>query len=132
MPTYLGWTVITMPTDPWPASMEFATNSLVAANTNPFTGQQQIQDWNAAYMEASVSLPPLTQTQAASWVAFLKACKGVTNVFQFPAGLAAAFPESLTSDGTAQRYWRLKTNQARWSLRQAAIYGITFEIREAT
>src|SRR4051794_28311310 len=108
MPTYNGWTVVTMPTTPWPAGVEFATNSIVATSTNPFNGQQQIQDFNAAYMEGSISLPPLTQAQAALWIAFLESCKGTACVFQFPSAFAAAFPETLTSDGTAQRYWRLK------------------------
>jgi len=132
MSTYNGWTIVTMPSTPWPAGVEFATNDIVASSTNPFTGAQQIQDWNARYMEGSISMQPLTQAQAADWVAFLKSCRGTKNVFQFPAGLAAAFPESFTSDGTAQRYWRLKTNQTRWSIKRASIYGITFEIREAT
>jgi hypothetical protein len=132
MPTYNGWTIVTMPTTPWPAGIEVATNALVAANTNPFTAQQQFQDWNATFDELSVSLPPLTQTQAASWITFLRSCRGPMRVFQFPAGLAAAFPESLTSDGSTQRYWRLKSTQSKWSVKLAAIFGITFEVREAT
>lgn len=130
--TYNGWPVVIMPSTPWPAGAEFAQNALVAANTNPFTGQQQTQDWQASYMEGSMSLPPMLQSQATAWVTFLKSCNGIASVFQFPAAFAANYPESLTSDGTNQRWWRLKANQNKWSIRKASIYGISFEIREAT
>jgi hypothetical protein len=129
--TYNGWPIVVMPSTPWPQGVEFATNSIVAANTNPFTGQQQTQDWQATFMEGSISLPPMKQTAATAWVTFLKQCNGVASVFQFPAALAAQYPETLTSDGTNQRWWRLKTNQSKWSIKIASIYGISFEIREA-
>jgi len=130
--TYHGWPVVTMPTAPWPSGAEFATNSIVAVNTNPFTGTQQTQDWQGTYAEGSITLPAMIQSDAQAWIAFLKACNGTASVFQFPPAWAAAFPESFTSDGTSQRWWRLKPNQARWSIKIAGIYGISFEIREAT
>ena len=132
MPTYNGWPVITMPDTPWPARLEFATNHILAVSTNPFTGQQQTFDYNSDYMEGSIAMPNMQQEVAAPWITFLKALKGTLGVFQFPAGLAAQYPESFTSDGTAQRYWRLKTNQGRWSIKIGSVYMITFEIREAT
>lgn len=121
-----------MPTSPWPRSVEFRRFHLAAANTNPFTGQQQIQDWANEYMEASISYASLTQAQATAIIAFLKSCNGIVNVFQFPSALAAKYPESFTSDGTAQRYWRLKSNQTDWAIKVGSIYSVTFEIREAT
>ena len=132
MSLYNGWTVVTMPDTPAPAAIEFARNDLVAANTNPFSGQQQVQDWQASYMEASVLMPPMPKAQAQTWIAFLVALHGMANVFTFPTALVASYPESLTTNGTTNRYWRLKSNQAKWSLKRASMYGITFEIREAT
>jgi hypothetical protein len=126
-----GSLITSMPTAPWPKSIEYRGSHLAAANTNPWTAQQQIQDWAADYAQMSVSYAALTQTQATAFIAFLKACNGIVNVFQFPAGLAAKYPESFTSDGTAQRYWRLKTNETGWSIKAGSVYSVTFEIREA-
>jgi hypothetical protein len=125
-----------MPTAPIaPASLEFTENAVVGETTGTFTAQQQIYDWNANYMEASVSLPSMTQTQAngtAGWVAFFKACKGTACVFTFPPALCVSFPEELTTDGTTARYWRLKGSSVKWSIKAGKIYGVTFECREAT
>lgn len=133
MATYLGWDIITMPSTPSaPASIEFSVIDIVAMSKSPFTGQQQIQDWNASYMEASVSLPPLTDSQAQDWLTFFFALKGVANVFQFTTAFAAAYPKSLkTGSPLAQRYWRLKSNLRKWSIGEARVYGIQFECAEA-
>ncbi len=127
MSTYLGWDVITIPSSPSaPASIEFSQIDIVAISTSGFTGQQQVQDWQASYMEANVSLPALTDEQAQDWIQFLRDLKGVANVFQFTAEFATAYPASI---GT--RYWRLKSNQRKWSVSEARLYGVQFEIREA-
>lgn len=133
MPTYLGVDVITMPSTPAsPASIEFSVVDIVALSKSPFTGQQQVQDWNANYMKASVSLPPLTDAQAQDWIAFLVALKGVKNVFQFGSAFAAAYPASLkTGSPLSQRYWRLESNERKWSISEARVYGVQFNIIEA-
>ena len=128
-----GGALVTMPSSPWPKSLEIQSVHLAAANTNPFTGQQQTQDWGGDYMELSVSMASMSKTTAQIWITFLKSCAGIVNVFQFPSAIAAAFPESLTTDGTTQRYWRLKANEIKWSIKPGQVYtGLTFEIREAT
>ena len=127
-----GGSLITMPTAPLPKSLEVKSTHLAAANTNPFTGGQQIQDWQADVQELSVSIAPMNQTVADNWITFLKALSGIVNVFQFPAAVAAAFPESLTSDGTTQYYWRLKANSISWMIEPGKIYkSLTFECRVA-
>ena len=127
-----GGSLVTMPTAPWPKSLEIRSTHLAAANTSPFTGQQQTQDWSADVQEVSVSLATLSQAVADNWITFLKSCEGIVNVFQFPAAVAAAFPESLTSDGTTQYYWRLKSNTISWLIDPGKIYkSLTFEIRVA-
>ena len=128
-----GGAQITIPADPpAPASMEFRKVRIAAVAENPFTGQQQVQDWQAEYMAGSVSLPPLTRAQAADWVAFLEDLQGVVNVFQFGAAFAAAYPETLMAGSPpAQRYWRLKSNESSWRVEADRYTRITFEVREA-
>lgn len=82
MPTALGWTLITMPTTPPPASIEFSAVEAVAASTSPFTGQQQIQSWQAGWLEATVKMPSLAFVNGPVWKAFLMAAQGTANVFQ--------------------------------------------------
>lgn len=126
MATYNGWEIIDIPLyPPAPASIDFNQVTFAAANVSPFTGQQQVQDWNATLMEVSVSMPPMTQANAVAWVAFLRALKGVVNVFQFTSAFMAAYPE------LGSRYWRLKSNTAGWTVANTRLYGVTFEIREA-
>lgn len=83
MPSFNGWNIIAMPSSPAPRSIEWSMQDVVAVNTNPFTGGQQVQDWQAAWLEASITLPPLTNDQAVQWIAFLMQCQGMANVFQF-------------------------------------------------
>lgn len=86
-----GLDLIAMPASPAaPASMEFTAQDTVAASVSPFTGQEQIQDWQASFIEASVSLPPLTHVQAQAWIAFLLALRGRANVFQLGDPLAVS------------------------------------------
>ena len=89
MATALGWTLVTLPNEPAaPATVDFSAYDMIAASTNPFTGQQQFYDWGAAVLEASVSMPPLTHVQAQNWIAFMLSLKGTANVFQFGDPLA--------------------------------------------
>jgi hypothetical protein len=127
MPTSSDWEVITIPSyPPAPASIEFSVIDIVALSRSPFTGQQQVQDWQATYMEAKVSLPPLTDARAQPWIAFLFGLKGMAKVFQFTPEFAAAYPASI-----GDRFWRLKSNQRMWSISEQRVYGISFEIIEA-
>ena len=89
MATFNGWTIVTLPSDPpAPASIEFTLQDLVGTVDNPFTGQQQFQDWQASFIEWSVSMPPLTRVQAPAWIAFLMSTRGSLNVFQMGDPLA--------------------------------------------
>ena len=86
-----GLDLIAMPTTPSaPATVEYTALDTVAASVSPFTGQEQIQDWQASYIEASVSMPALTHPQAQEWIAFLMALRGRAKVFQLGDPLAVA------------------------------------------
>ena len=126
MPTYLGWNVITIPAyPPAPASFEVNEMNIIGLSTSPFTGQQQVYDWNAEWTEASVTMPAMPFDVAQPWVTFLKDLKGAKCVFQFSTSFGAAYPEIGT------RYWRLKSNARRWSVTRDRVYSIQFDIREA-
>jgi hypothetical protein len=116
-----------MPDAPSVQDIQFKLTRIVGSTTSPFTGQQQIQDWQNQWMEAALNLPPMTSLEAASWIAFLVACNGMANVFQLPAALAALVPTGTVPGG----YWRLKSNENKFSITIAFLYGFNFEIREA-
>lgn len=127
MPLFNGWNIVVIPTvPPAPQSIEFDQFDFVASTSSPFTGQQQIQDWNANNMGLRVNLPPLIYSTAQTWVAFLRSLKGIAGVFQFTPAFMAAYPNDL---GT--RYWRLKSNQRKWVISKDRVYLISFECREA-
>lgn len=117
-----------MPSSPAPKSVEFSANSIVAISNNPFTGQQQIQDWQASFLECQVTMPPMLATDAAAWVTFLLACKGPACVFQIANSTFASLVPAGTVPGT---YWRLKSTVNKWSVNEAILYGLQFEMREA-
>lgn len=91
MPTFNGWTILNPPSVPAspgsstpaaPSQLEYIFVDLVAANENPFTGQQQVQSWGAGWMEWGVTLPALHITAAVQWAAWLASLQGQTNIFQ--------------------------------------------------
>lgn len=91
MPTFNGWNVISLPTVPAaPSTVDFTATDIVAMSISPFTGQQQVQDWQQGWLEASVSYPPLTHVQAQAWIAFMMGLRGQANVFQIGDPLAVA------------------------------------------
>jgi hypothetical protein len=91
VPTFNGWNIISLPTIPAaPATIDFTATDIVAMSISPFTGQQQVQDWQQGWLEASVSYPPLTHVQAQAWIAFLMGLRGQANVFQLGDPLAIA------------------------------------------
>lgn len=129
MSTFNGWTVVSMPTTgPSPKSIEMTYQSTVGVATNPFTGQQQIQNWQANWLEMNVTMPPMTETQAANWVNFLISLNGVANVFQIT---DSTWLSLIPSAADVNGYWRLKTNPAKWSINDGVVYGFQFDLREA-
>jgi hypothetical protein len=83
--------MISMPTyPPAPRTVDWILNDVVASVISPFSGQQQIQDWQAGWVEASVSMPPMTHANAQAWAAFFMACRGMANTFMFGDPLAVA------------------------------------------
>lgn len=128
MPTFMGWTEVTIPSNPpAPQSIEISVVNIVSGNTSPFTGQQQIYDWQANYLEARVNMPPMPFAVFQNWSTFLKALDGIANVFQFTSAFQAAYPGDIGSGV----FWRLKSNTVSWAIGQNHIYTLSFEIRQA-
>jgi hypothetical protein len=109
--------------------MEFTQVDPVAMTVSPFTGQQQIVNWNSTWMEASVTMPPMVTSDAQNWVAFLRNLKGTAGCFQFSAAFVAAYPwllnPNLISGGI---YWALKAPARKWSLTHQRVFGFQFDI----
>ena len=124
MPTYEGRNIVVIPASPpAPAHIEITQVDATAMNRSPFTGQQQVQNWGATWMEAVVTMPTLTYSQAQLWISFLRQLNGQACVFQFTAAFVAAYPE--IGSGT---YWCLKSPGRKWSLNPGKLYGMSFEI----
>lgn len=84
MSTFNGWNIIPLPTFPVaPKSIEWQLADTVASSRSPFSLQQQIYNWNASLLKASVSYQPMYDSQARPWMAFLAACQGTASIFQF-------------------------------------------------
>jgi len=99
-------------------------------SVSPFNGAQQTQDWGGRHMSFTVSLPPMNSTNGLAWVNALLALVGPLGVFQFPSGWASF--TGWTLPYTASGYWRLTPGQPTdWSVSEANIYGLSFQIEEA-
>ena len=129
MASFNSWPVISMPATPAPKTIEASFESVVGVSTNPFSGQQQVYDWGANWMELKISMPPMEGViNGPAWVNFLISCNGMSAVFQIAnTTWIGLIPASANVNG----YWRLKTNSAQWSINDGVIYGMVFEIREA-
>lgn len=75
--------LVSVPTSPGFQQVDFNIMDAVALSTSPFTGQTQAQQWPGAdSWVGTLTLPPLTQSQADDWIAFLMECRGMANAFQ--------------------------------------------------
>ena len=113
-PFTIAGTPLQMPAVPAaPQTVEWMMNTVAAKSISPFTGQQQIQDWQADWLEATLSYPPMDHKTAQAWFAFLMKCRGPVATFLFGDPLAAD-PQGTADgtplvDGTAQTGFRLHT-----------------------
>lgn len=79
--TFNGITVVSTPAYPAAKSLDFTLTDYVAAASNAFSGQQQVNDWQASLLAMSVQLPPMRREYGADWSAFLMQCRGMANAF---------------------------------------------------
>jgi hypothetical protein len=76
-------TLVALPPSSCFASVEFSFSDAVAIVSSPYTGQTQAQQWPGADMwSGTVTLPPLTQVQADTWISALMECRGMALAIQ--------------------------------------------------
>lgn len=108
-------------------SLDVSIVSITAANTSPFTGQQQVYDWQSQFLEYRVNMPPMPYAQFQNWTAFLKSLNGQANVFAFGSTLTAAYPNDFPSGA----YWRLIENTVKYTINENHLYSLSFDVRQA-
>ena len=87
-------TTITMPTSPNFVSASFGLKSNTQTHISPITGKIQVLELTGAKWYATYTLPPLTQSEAGVWLAFLTKLRGQANSF------FAFDPAKKTAQGT--------------------------------
>jgi hypothetical protein len=128
MPTFNGWTIVTIPSyPPAPQSIQPSLVYIASVNVSPFSGERQVYDWQADWPEFRVNMPPMSIPVFQNWIAFLKNLKGITCVFQFTTAFGAAYPNDIPSGA----YFCLKENTVTYSLNQNRSYSLSFEVRQA-
>jgi hypothetical protein len=112
MSTFNGWPVVTMPSSPAPATMEFTGQDVVAVVPSVFTGQVQVQNWRASWLEAVIQMPPMRDATARGWIAWLLSTQGMAACFmmgdplgQKPIGSGAG---AITVSGAGQTGYSLQ------------------------
>lgn len=111
MSSFNGWPLYTLPTFPGvPRSVEWNIRNLVGESTSPFSGQQQIYDWSASWLEGAVTYQKMKDAQFRAFSAFLKSLHGIAGVFSF-ADPTRANPRgsggSITVSGSGQTGYTL-------------------------
>jgi hypothetical protein len=115
--TFNGLNVISTPASPAPSSLVFTNTDFSAPANNPFSGSQQIVDWQASMLSASVQLPPMSSDGGGDdWSAFLMECRGMVNAFligdptkKTPRGSMLVTGAAPLVDGASQQGYQLKT-----------------------
>lgn len=72
---------LTPPASPGYRSRELQGMTRVGMVQSPFTGQQQVQPWQAQWLQFTFSLPVMTDAQAGAWTAFFMALNGREGTF---------------------------------------------------
>lgn len=76
--------LLTIPASPpAPASVIWNIDNFVGVSRSPYGPPTQVFDWQQAKLEASVTMPLMTDAQAEIWSAFLMSCRGPVNTFLY-------------------------------------------------
>jgi hypothetical protein len=114
--TFNGWTIVTLPSAPPPAFIEWGLADTVGAARSPFSRQQQIQNWSAAIWSASLSYAAMQYLEALPLITFLRNTQGKANVFMFgdPQNLGPQNPSASAGavSGSGQTGYQLITTSS--------------------
>lgn len=72
---------LTLPSTPNFKTSQWSLRRSVAVATSPFTGAQQVHEYDYALWKTSLTLPPMHREQASEWQAFLLKLRGRFGTF---------------------------------------------------
>ena len=73
---------LTLPAVTGIQTQNFQLNRTIAVSVSPFTAQQQVFEHEGEFWSGVFSLPPMTKTTAAVWIAFLLKLRGQRGTFK--------------------------------------------------
>lgn len=73
---------LTMPTSVGFKTSRFSLERNVAVNRSTFSGKQQVYDFGLALWKATLTLPPMSRSQAGEWQAFFVSLRGRLGTFK--------------------------------------------------
>jgi hypothetical protein len=112
---------LSLPSTPGWSKIIFAATNIVGLSRSPFTNQQQVYQWAGEYWTVQVSMPPMPQVTAESWINFLVSLRGTLGTFLIgdaeratPRGVATGTPlvngaQSSMSSTLATKGWTAST-----------------------
>lgn len=74
-------TLITIPSSPAFTQSDWGIKRKAVISESPFTGAQQVQQYDKAQWYCTLTLPPMLRAQASAWLAFFLKCEGRKNTF---------------------------------------------------
>ena len=81
---------LTMPTEPSPRDVEWIPQSSVAVSRSPFTFAEKVFDWGGKIFGLRIEFPPMSETDAAVWQAWILKLNGSAGTFYFSDTIGAA------------------------------------------
>lgn len=87
---------LTMPTSVGFKTSRFSLERNAAVNRSTFSGKQQVYDFGLALWKATLTLPPMSRSQAREWQAFFVALRGRFGTFKM------GDPDAKIPEGTAK------------------------------
>ena len=124
---FQGRLVVTYPTAQAPNNVNITINPMEKSKVSKFSGQRTVSMPSSGFIEMTIDYPPLLESEAAQFTAFLAACFGQGAVFQLPSFLADIVPTGYGSTG----YYQLAQNENSFSLDIGKVYGLkALKIRE--
>lgn len=87
--------LITLPTAPAFKTSDWGLKTATAVSRSPFTGHEQVYNYDLALWYAVLTLPPMSRDQAALWTSFFLKMRGRKNTF------LVGDPDAKSTRGTA-------------------------------
>lgn len=115
-----------IPTSPGFRRVTLRKNYAISMAKSPVSFAQQLQDRGGEEWVADFELPPLSESDATTWITWLLAQKGMYNTFSLDVSDydGGASGETTTS-------FRLAANDTPWTVADAMTFGIKFSAFQA-